>query len=74
MFLGEGMIDGIHKSKVITARFPNAALKRVEEASTILGCTRNELIIAGTLAEIERRMKDIKRDEASTGLSPVFHN
>lgn len=72
-FWGEGMIDETHKSKVITARFPNAALKRVEEASSILGCTRNELIIAGTLAEIERRM-NIQRGEASTELSPVFSN
>jgi len=67
------MIEETHKSKVITARFPTAVLKEVEEASSLLGCTRNELIITGTLAEIKRRM-NIQRGEAATELAPVFSN
>jgi len=68
------MIIETHKSKVITARFSNDALRRVEEAVNVLGCTRNELVVAGTLAEIERRTKNIQRGEASTELAPVFAN
>lgn len=73
-FWGEGMIDETHKSKVITARFSNDALRRVEEAVNALGCTRNELVVAGTLAEIERRTKNIQRGEALQELAPVFAN
>lgn len=68
------MSSKIIKSKTITTRFSNDALQRVEEAVNVLGCARNDLVVAGTLAEIERRMKEIKRDETSIGLSPVFHN
>ena len=68
------MSSKILKSKTITTRFSNDALQRVEEAVNVLGCARNDLVVAGTLAEIERRMKEIKRDETSIELSPVFHN
>lgn len=62
------------KHNMVTARFPDDALERLRQAQAVLGCSRTDLIVAGTLAEIERRTKDIKREKASNGLSPVFSN
>ena len=69
--------EDIQSHNVVTARFPKAALKRLRQAQKVLGCSRTDLIVAGTLAEIERRTKDIElteRGEASNGLAPVFTN
>lgn len=71
LFLGVNV--GTKKSKVITARFPNADLRLLQEASMTLGVTKNELILAGALAEVERRLK-IQRGEATKELAPVFAN
>ena len=54
------MSSKIIKSKTITTRFLTMPCN-AEEAVNVLGCARNDLVVAGTLAEIERRMKEIER-------------
>ena len=66
--------EDIRPHNVVTARFPDDALKRLRQAQEVLGCSRTDLIVAGTLAEIDRRTKNIEREKASNGLSPVFSN
>lgn len=67
------MIEETPKHNVVTARFPNDAMQRLHQALSVLGCSRTELILAGTLAEIDRRMKNTKEAEAEK-LSPFFNN
>ena len=52
-------------SHLNAARFPVAIELQLREACRVLGVGKTELIVAGTQAEIERRMRELRRSQAA---------
>lgn len=53
------MTESTTQTNVVTARFPKPALRRLQSALRELDCSRTELVVAGTMAEIERRLQTL---------------
>lgn len=56
----------------LTARFPRQAALELERACLALGTTRSELITAGTIAEMRRRLAEQTKKSAPVVDEPTL--
>lgn len=64
----------MQQSITFTTRLSRDEFMKIAEAARLLRCSRNQLVIAGTKAEIARRLRESGENRHMIDCEPADHN